>query len=211
MYTDNLAVIMKQPHAQEAMIDIIKSWGTYGLPEGFSEDSIEFGYNFESGYFMLSNDDYQSIILNPKTGKLEPIYCLFDADENLFIGEIIERLQGGYDNLSSDDVAFIYNKFSCDGTLESKFFKYVLEDAVEYHDTGGIQPKAAMNACIVGAYGIIDVFIDADDAKKAMSDYIDSPAEIVSISDAAYQFFVDVGSDWPHYVINDGILTFTTP
>jgi len=53
----------------DTAINLLKAYMVYGAPSGFDTDSLKIGFNLNSGYVFLTNEDYQVCMLSD--GKLE--------------------------------------------------------------------------------------------------------------------------------------------
>ena len=72
IYTEDFADIMQCSKERKQVLEILKAWDKNGLPERFYDNRVRFGFNRNSGYVFLVNDDYQCAMLNGD--KLEHFY-----------------------------------------------------------------------------------------------------------------------------------------
>ena len=55
--------------------EILEHWlDKEGLPQTFTEDQVQVMFNMNSGNVFLTNEDYETVMLNPDTDKLEMFY-----------------------------------------------------------------------------------------------------------------------------------------
>ncbi|NDD55334.1 hypothetical protein EBZ39_15980 [bacterium] len=88
-YTEDLADIMQCSEERRQVLKILKAWDENGLPEQFYDNRVRFGFNRNSGFVFLVNDDYQCAML--KGGKLEHFYSSpYDGVEGFFEDLVLE-------------------------------------------------------------------------------------------------------------------------
>lgn len=74
-----------------------------GLPSDFSRDKVEIAFNTYSGKVFLTNSEFQSVIFNPDTNKLESFYSSpYDCHEGFLDDLLVE-----YQDMHPEDQAWL--------------------------------------------------------------------------------------------------------
>jgi len=68
------------------MMDILQAWDRDGLPSDFHDSRCRIGFNMNSGYVWLENDDCQCAMMNGE--KLELFHSLPDSGEEGFLSDL---------------------------------------------------------------------------------------------------------------------------
>lgn len=85
-------------------IEVLKSYATKGVPDNFLNENVALGFNPNSGYVFLYNDNAETLMLT--NGKLEKWYYLPDSGKEGFIDDLYEDFKQGFiDEL--DDLDFL--------------------------------------------------------------------------------------------------------
>jgi len=99
-YTEDLADFGNRERGM--LIDLLTAWQNYGLPDGFNDDRVRCGFNMNSGYVFLVNEDGQ--VCMDVEGKLEIWHTLPYGGEEGFLSELLELPA---DQLNADDIEYI--------------------------------------------------------------------------------------------------------
>ena len=98
---------------RDELLDILKAWQEHGLPEGFNDDCVRCGFNLNSGYVFLVNEDGQ--VCMEADGKLEIWHTLPYCGEEGFLSDLLELHA---DQLNADDIEYIQQYEPSYGTEE---------------------------------------------------------------------------------------------
>lgn len=82
--------------------EILEAWEKHGIPDELT-DGVTPHFNTHSGYVFLSDEDYNTAMLNDETGKLEMWYYTPYAGFEGFLSDLIDE----YDNMCEEDKEFI--------------------------------------------------------------------------------------------------------
>lgn len=102
-YTENMADIMACSNERKEVLAIMQAWDNDGLPENFDSEGVRFGFNRNSGYVFLVNDDCQCAMLND--GKLELFLTSpYDGHEG-FLSDLVNEVDE--DLWSDEDIEWL--------------------------------------------------------------------------------------------------------
>jgi len=99
-YTENLADFgYRELDEAGKLLSGIKN----GLPDDFYDQGIKVGFNMNSGYVFLTNDDYQVAMYDDESEKLYSFYTTpYEGREGSY-----EELLQEYDDMHPEDQEFI--------------------------------------------------------------------------------------------------------
>ena len=84
------------------LVELLEAWSRDGLPSDFYEENVHPMFNMESGYVFLTNDDYQTALM--EDGKLVSHYSLpYEGIEGT-LSELKEEFARNGDSWHGDDV-----------------------------------------------------------------------------------------------------------
>lgn len=114
-YTEDLADFGYRE--RDELLDILKAWQDHGLPEGFDGDRVRCGFNMNSGYVFLVNEEGQTaMVTDDGTGlRLEIWHTLPYCGEEGFLSELLELPA---DQLNADDIEYLQHYEPSYGTKE---------------------------------------------------------------------------------------------
>ena len=84
------------------LVELLEAWSRDGLPSDFYEENVHPMFNMNSGYVFLTNEDYQTAIM--EDGKLVSHYVLpYEGIEGT-LSELKEEFARSGDSWHVDDV-----------------------------------------------------------------------------------------------------------
>ena len=103
--TENLAEFGRSELAEAA--ELLKAFADGEEPEEFWDDEVRVAFNKESGFVFLTNSEYQSCMINPKTGKLELWHFTPYAGHEGFLDGLIEEYKENPEDWDEDDIEYL--------------------------------------------------------------------------------------------------------
>ena len=104
-YTENLADFGSMELAEAA--DLLKAFADGEAPDDFYDEGVRVAFNRNSGYVFLTNDEYQTCMINPNTGKLELWHFTPYAGHEGFLDDLVEEYKEDPDDWDEDDIEYL--------------------------------------------------------------------------------------------------------